>query len=210
MVHYELTGRGVDLQQVLKEQYGEIVQVVMAAYHEVLFKTKEGREYVGDNFLTETGHVCFGTARGREWFKQELSNQISSTPDVLDWVTGVFKMNIEPGESDTCYHVIDENIEATGEHVQKLTGFIIKGKFYSPTHIDEYDIEKEQCSICGARTHCTKKIEDKQVCNKCLTLSEKSEWNRLSEGESRCTSCSVTRCSNHTYTMHNVRHMTGG
>lgn len=165
----------------------------------MLLKTPAGRNFASENFISEVGNICFSTSIGRSWFKQELSNQIANTPDVLSWLSTVLKLHVEQGESDTVYHVVDHDLIANGDDVQKLSGFIIKGKLYPSTHIDEYAADKEQCTDCGCYVHCYKKIDGKTLCNKCISMSEDSSIRDQGRGASECANCSVTKCDNHMY-----------
>lgn len=120
-----------------------------------------------------------------------------------EYVASMLGVDIEDGESDVMYHVIDTDVKVTGAGIKFIKGSMVRGRFVPLSHIDDYPIEKNICESCGINSYCVEKVttsgyDSLELCNKCRAGHEDSDIRDTSEGIDGCSECSTHHCVNHT------------
>lgn len=131
-----------------------------------------------------------------EWtllYANLFQEYLTNTLDGKEYIVELFKFEWTTGESDQEYQIADTEITIPGEQVHFLKGAVVKGQFVPPTHLDEFQIITEKCSICGIWNHCYKQVGTEKLCEHCLGHTE--DLRHLCEG--KCKTCTVTKCHHH-------------
>lgn len=115
------------------------------------------------------------------------------------------KMDWEPGQSDVVYKVADTYPQQTlkGDEVYFYKVAVSKGQFFKPNHLDDYYVDKRDCTNCGTEVHCATETQDEYgrdaiLCNHCRSISNDE---RLRKEGTNCKGCSLTDCRNHPTSM---------
>lgn len=140
---------------------------------------------------------------------QEISNAHSyylfETEEGRKTVLQNCKMDWEPGQSDVVYKVVDSYPPMTlkGDEVYFYKVAVSKGQFFKPNHLDDYYVDKRDCTQCGTEVHCATDTQDEYgreaiLCDHCRSISNND---RLRKEGTGCKNCSLTDCRNHPTSM---------
>ncbi len=132
-------------------------------------------------------YFLFETEEGRKTVLQKCN---------MDW---------EPGQSDVVYKVADTFPQQTlkGDEVFFYKIAVSKGQFFKPNHLDDYYVDKRDCTLCHTEVHCATDTQDEYgrnaiLCDHCRSISNDE---RLRKEGTGCKGCSLTDCRNHPHSM---------
>lgn len=115
-----------------------------------------------------------------------------------EYIVNLFGFDWLAGSSDCTYDLRDPHGRMVDklkpEQVFFIQAAVAKGEFVPSTQLTARPVDKTGCDLCGVLSHCTRTVDGKAICNRCLYHSDERD---LSGGLDECRKCTAMSCEHH-------------